>query len=132
MDIKLASRQFNKLSRKMRNMLDEIRSQERYIMNLCVNKARMSRKIFINSFLNFETNLDWVASHKGKNYFNDLNHYAQDIQRAQKKLISLQEQMHMTIAEIKEVNFHCKKIYESWFTILGSHSRRKYWFDESG
>jgi RNA polymerase primary sigma factor len=104
MDIKLASRQFNKLSRKMRNMLDEIRSQERYIMNLCVNKARMSRKIFINSFLNFETNLDWVDSHKGKSYFNDLDHYAQDIQRSQKKLISLQEQMHMTIAEIKEVN----------------------------
>ncbi len=104
MDIKLASRQFNKLSRKMRSMLDEIRSQERYIMNLCVNKAKMSRKVFINSFLNFETNLDWIDSHKGKSYFNDLNNYAQDIQRAQKKLITLQEQMRMTIAEIKEVN----------------------------
>jgi len=104
MDIKLASRQFNKLSRKMRSMLDEIRSQERYIMNLCVNKARMSRKVFINSFLNNETNLAWVSQHKGKNYFTDLNNYASDIQRAQKKLIALQDQMHMTIAEIKEVN----------------------------
>lgn len=104
MDIKLASRQFNKLSRKMRNMLDEIRSQERYIMNLCVNKARMSRKVFINSFLNNETNLEWIDGHQGKNYSNDLNNYALDIQRAQKKLISLQDQMRMTIAEIKEVN----------------------------
>ncbi len=104
MDIKLASRQFNKLSRKMRSMLDEIRSQERYIMNLCVNKARMSRKAFINSFLNNETNLEWVSQHKGKNYFTDLDNYASDIQRAQKKLIALQDQMRMTIAEIKEVN----------------------------
>jgi RNA polymerase primary sigma factor len=104
MDIKLASRQFNKLSRKMRSMLDEIRSQERYIMNLCVNKARMTRKVFITSFLNNETNLEWAAEHKGKSYFSDLNNYASDIQRAQKKLIALQEQMRMTIAEIKEVN----------------------------
>lgn len=104
MDIKLASRQFNKLSRKMRSMLDEIRAQERYIMNLCVNKARMSRKIFITSFLNNETNLDWSTQHKGKNYFNDLKEYIPDIQRAQKKLLTLQEQMKMTIAEIKEVN----------------------------
>lgn len=104
MEIKLASRQFNKLSKKMRTMLDEIRAQERYIMNLCVNKARMSRKTFIQSFLGHETNLDWVIGHKGKSYFADLEGYALDIQRAQKKLLTLQEQMKMTIAEIKEVN----------------------------
>src|SRR3990167_321383 len=39
MDIKLSPRQFNKLSRKMRSMLDEIRAQERVIMDLCVNKC---------------------------------------------------------------------------------------------
>lgn len=104
MDIKLASRQFNKLSRKMRALLDEIRAQERYIMNICVNKARMSRKIFINSFLNNETNLEWSNLHKGKPYYNDLSEFLPDIQRAQKKFITLQEQMKMTIAEIKEVN----------------------------
>lgn len=104
MDIKLAARQFNKLSRKMRSMLDEIRAQERYIMNICVNKARMPRKIFINSFLNNETNLGWGDQHKGKPYFNDLEDFISDIQRAQNKLVSLQNQMKMTIAEIKEVN----------------------------
>lgn len=104
MDIKLASRQFNKLSRKMRSMLDEIRSQERHIMNLCVNKARMPRKLFITSFLNNETNLDWIESHQNKNYSNDIMAYAAEIQRAQSKLITLQDQMHMSIAEIKEVN----------------------------
>lgn len=104
MDIKLAARQFNKLSRKMRNLLDEIRAQERYIMNLCVNKARMPRKIFITSFLNNETNLEWCDGHKGKNYFDELNEFAQDIQRAQRKLLTLQEQMKMSIPEIKEVN----------------------------
>ena len=58
MDIKLAARQCNKLSRKMRSLLDEIRAQERYIMNLCVNKARMPRKIF--KFFLEQTNLEWL------------------------------------------------------------------------
>lgn len=104
MDIKLASRQFNKLSRKMRNMLDEIRTQERFIMNLCVNKSRMPRKAFISSFLNNETNVDWINGHEDKAYYGELEKFVPDIQRAQKKLVALQEHMKMTIAEIKEVN----------------------------
>lgn len=106
MEIKLASRQFNKLSRKMRSLLDEIRLQERHIMNLCVNKARMPRKAFITAFLNNETNLDWLVpgDHKSKNYYVEVERILPDIQRSQKKLITLEEQMKMTIAEIKEVN----------------------------
>src|SRR6185503_19328948 len=52
MDIKLSPRQFNKLSRKMRSLLDEIRAQERMIMDLCVNRAKLPRKVFITSFVN--------------------------------------------------------------------------------
>lgn len=104
MDIKLSPRQFNKLSRKMRNMLDEIRSQERMIMDLCVNKGKLPRKAFITSFINNETNVEWIKQHEGKAYFADMEKYVPDIHRAQKKLISLEEQMRMTIAEIKEVN----------------------------
>ena len=103
-DIKLASRQFNKLSRKMRSLLDEIRLQERHIMNLCVNKAKMPRKAFITAFLNNETNLDWLAEHKTKPYYKDVETHLTETNRAQKKLILLQEQMKMSIAEIKEVN----------------------------
>lgn len=104
MDIKLSPRQFNKLSRKMRSMLDEIRAQERMIMDLCVNKGKLPRKAFIASFINNETNIDWIQEHQGKSYYNDLERFVPDIQRSQKRLVSLQEQMRMTIAEIKEVN----------------------------
>ena len=104
MDIKLSPRQFNKLSRKMRHMLDEIRVQERTIMDLCVNKGKLPRKAFINAFINNEINLDWMAQKLSKNFLADLEKYVPDIQRAQKKLIVLQEYMRMSIAEIKEVN----------------------------
>ncbi len=100
MDIKLASRQFNKLSRKMRSLLDEIRTQERHIMNLCVNKGKMPRKTFISAFVNNETNLNWLS----KNAAKDLDKLMVEIQRSQNKLIALEEHMKMKIAEIKEVN----------------------------
>jgi RNA polymerase primary sigma factor len=104
MDIKLSPRQFLKLSKKMRSMLDEIRLQERTIMDLCVNKGKLPRKAFITSFVGHETNLDWINEHKSKNYYGDLERFVPDMQRAQKKLVTLEEQMRMTIAEIKEVN----------------------------
>lgn len=104
MDIKLSPRQFHKLSRKMRSMLDEIRAQERLIMDLCVNKAKLPRKVFITAFISNETNLDWQTQKLSKNHIQDLEKFAPEILRSQKKLINLQEQMRMTIAEIKEVN----------------------------
>ena len=104
MDIKLAARQFNKLSKKMRSLLDEIRQQERHIMHLCVVKGKMPRKAFISSFLNNETNLKWIDDHKTKAYYRELDAHIPEMQRAQKKLVTLEEQMKMSIAEIKEVN----------------------------
>jgi RNA polymerase primary sigma factor len=102
MDIKLSPRQFNKLSKKMRSMLDEIRSQERVIMDYCVNKAKISRKAFITAFVGHETNINWLD--QDKDLAKQLEHVIADIQRAQKKLIALEEQMRMSIADIKEVN----------------------------
>jgi RNA polymerase primary sigma factor len=104
MDIKLSPRQFNKLSKKMRHMLDEIRMQERAILDYCVNKSKLPRKAFITAFVNNETNLNWVDGIKGKISDADFDAYVPDIHRAQNKLIALENQMHMTIAEIKEVN----------------------------
>lgn len=104
MDIKLSPRQFNKLSRKMRSLLTEIRLQERTIMNLCVNKCKIQRKAFITSFAGNETNLDWIQSNSRKSGFAELSKFMPDIHRSQKKLITLEEQMRMSIPEIKEVN----------------------------
>ena len=59
--------------RKMRSMLDEIRAQERLIMDLCVHKGKLPRKAFITSFIHNETNLEWINElHTPKAYFADL------------------------------------------------------------
>lgn len=104
MDIKLSPRQFNKLSKRMRSMLDEIRAQERLIMDYCVNKAKLPRKTFINVFVGQETNVDWAGRIENKQHAESIAPYVAEVQRAQRKLIALEEQMRMTIMDIKEVN----------------------------
>ncbi len=53
-------RQLDKLTRKMRDLLDKIRIQERVIMRLCINNAKMPRQPFIRTFPKNETNEKWL------------------------------------------------------------------------
>lgn len=103
---KLAPKQFNRQIRKVREMLDNVREQERIILNLCVTKAATPRKDFIASFPNNETNLDWLEEYSKahKNRAPALKAVAEEVQRAQKKLVALEEQTALVIAEIKEIN----------------------------
>ena len=103
---KLTPRQFEYLTRKMRALLNDVRVQERTAMRLCVNKAKMPRKIFIKEFPGHETDLAWVDAQikKGaKSYGPALERCAIEIRRAQKKLLIIEES-NISIDEIKEVN----------------------------
>jgi RNA polymerase primary sigma factor len=106
MKFKLTPRQFDKLANKMRSMLEQIRAQERFILDICVNKAKMQRKAFISSFPGHETDLDWLKTHlqTSKPYAAVLQQYEADIMRAQKKLLTLQQQTRLNVQEIKEIN----------------------------
>ncbi len=112
MDIKLSPKQFNKLSCKMRGLLDDIRAQERLIMDYCVNKAKLPRKVFITAFVNHATDPKWLSIKEAAPFVAALEKYKPEIERAQKRLIAIEEQMRMSIAEIKEVN-RCLSIGEA-------------------
>jgi RNA polymerase primary sigma factor len=103
---KLAPRQFNRQIRKIRDMLERVREQERLILNFCVNKAKTPRKTFIASFPNHETNLNWLDQYVKENKKQEaiLEEFRAEIERAQKKLIELEKETDLSIAEIKEVN----------------------------
>ena len=75
----------------LRSAITFIRSQERSIMDMAVNVARMPRKEFITSFPDNETNLDWLSDQiaAGKGYSNALKEIRDDVLRAQKKLLEL-------------------------------------------
>ena len=106
LEFKLVPVTFNRLVHTLRDSIERIRGQERIIMNLCVDKARMPRKEFIASFPDNETNLDWIHDQikKGKDYSEALQEHADEILRAQKRLVNIENDCQLTIGEIKETN----------------------------
>ncbi|MFZ0218706.1 MAG: RNA polymerase sigma factor RpoD [Candidatus Aquirickettsiella sp.] len=103
---KLIPRQLDKLTRKMRDLLEKIRMQERVIMRLCINEAKMPRQLFISTFPKNETNENFLKKHINakKSYSQTLKSLHIPITAAQNKLRELEKIIGMTIAEIKEIN----------------------------
>lgn len=106
MPIKLVPKQYDALVVRVREALDRLRGQERAIMQLCVRDARMPRADFLRLFPGNEVDLDWAASlAKGKSkYAEAIGNLQADIQRCQQKLIALQDESDLTLAEIKDIN----------------------------
>jgi len=106
MELKLTQKQIDRLVDQIRDMVDRIRAQEKIMMNICVNKARMPRKDFIVSFPDNETDPEWLAKHidAGKPYSAVLEQYKDEILRAQNKLITMEQECNMSIRLIKEIN----------------------------
>ncbi len=75
-------------------------------MQLCVRDARMPRADFLRQFPSNETNLDWaeqLAAGKSK-YAEAIGNRKEEIQRCQQKLIELEQQCELAIADIKDIN----------------------------
>jgi RNA polymerase primary sigma factor len=106
MPIKLIPKQYDALMVRVRDSLQRLRAQERAIMQLCVRDARMPRTDFLRQFPSNEIDITWtdkLAKGKGK-YTEAIARLQPDIQRCQQKLIALQAEIGLTLAEIKDVN----------------------------
>ncbi|GAC1034825.1 RNA polymerase sigma factor RpoD [Pseudomonas sp. No.21] len=106
MPIKLVPKQFDALVDRVRDALDRVRAQERAIMQLCVRDARMPRADFLRLFPGNEVDLTWVEGlAKGKaKYAEALGKLVDDVKRNQQKLIDLEKEVDLKVAEIKDVN----------------------------
>jgi RNA polymerase primary sigma factor len=106
MELKLAPKVFDQLVGQLREVINQIRGQERMVMALCVRDAGMPRKDFIASFPKNETNLHWVDKHirQKRKYSSALNKGKEDIQKAQKRLQKIEELTALTIGDLKEIN----------------------------
>ncbi|MFJ2427830.1 RNA polymerase sigma factor RpoD [Pseudomonas sp. NPDC087804] len=106
MPIKLVPKQFEGLVERVRGALDRLRQQERAIMQLCVRDARMPRADFLRQFPGNEVDESWSdALAKGKSkYAEAIGRVQPDIIRCQQKLIALETETGLTIAEIKDIN----------------------------
>ena len=104
--IKLSPRYYDELVSRVRGFIDRVRTQERTIMRLCTQRGRMPRQDFIKGFPGNETNENWfdevVAS--GKPYSSAIEAQLFDLKRAQRRLIQVEQEVGLTLPEIKEVN----------------------------
>jgi RNA polymerase primary sigma factor len=103
---KLTPKLFDHLVNQARAALFRVRRHERGIMSLCVRNAGMPRKIFVSTFPGSEVDEKWIEQFaKGKeSWVNRLQDVAEEVQRTQRKLQSMQEESGLTVAEIKEIN----------------------------
>ena len=106
MELKLSPRMFDALTDQLRSHISEIRQIEKEIMIIAVRDAGMPRKDFIATFPKNETSPRWILKHvkAGKKYSAPLAKLKDEVERRQKKLTLLEEQYHLTVNDIKEIN----------------------------
>ncbi len=104
--LKLTPRMTETLTSNLRRLVETIRSQERQIMFLCVQKAGMPRKDFIKSFPDNETNTRWLDRQiKSKRKWSSaLGKQREEVVRLQNRLRATETETHLSIGELKEIN----------------------------
>lgn len=105
---KLTPRQFDPILKDARDVISNIRTEERNIMTLCVRQAGMDRKHFITNFPGNESNEKWLSAQqrlkKNATISDRLESVKADVQRSQRKLAKVETLLGMTLPEIKDIN----------------------------
>jgi RNA polymerase primary sigma factor len=107
MNIRFTSRSIERLCDSVRDMVEQVRGCERKIQQICVDRVKMPRPHFIQSFPGNEINLDWADAEVAaapKTYVAILTRNAPDIKEEQKKLLALQDRIGISLKELKDIN----------------------------
>jgi RNA polymerase primary sigma factor len=106
MEFKLTPKTLVYLNDLMAETVEEIRKQERIIMDIVVEQGRMNRRDFIDSFQGNETNTSWSDKHvrAKKHYSSTIKKHLDEIIAAQTKLGEIADDRGMSIADIKEIS----------------------------
>jgi len=106
MELKLSPKLTDLMVTELKRDITTIRTQERSVLHMAVVKSGMPRKDFISSFEKSQTDLEWIEKHirAKRKHSSTLSKLKNDILRAQRKLISIEEKTALFIPEIKEIN----------------------------
>ena len=106
MEFKLTPKTLIYLNNLMSETIDEVRKQEKIIMDIVVEDARMNRRDFIDSFQGNESNLEWADKfiRAKKHYSSTIKKHHDDILAAQQKLAEIAEDRGLSLSEIKEIS----------------------------
>ncbi len=85
---------------------NEIREKEKTILEICVKKAKMPKKEFINSFTANEASSKWLDQYlsDGQPYAQVLREHEEEIRKAQSGLAEIEKTHGLSIAALKDIN----------------------------
>ncbi len=106
MAFRFSAKQVEILCGQVRELVQDVRTHERKILEFCVNKSGMTRQYFIKSFVGNEIDLGWLDDELAKNqpYTEVLSRYRDSVIDQQDRLIALQEKIGLPIKELKDIN----------------------------
>ncbi len=104
--IRFGAKQIEFLCDSVRQVVEEVRTYERAIMDLAIDKSGMPRAHFIKTFPGAEVDLYWIERELEvrKPYTDILARFAPDIVEFQRKLIDVQDRVGIPLRELKEIN----------------------------
>ena len=103
--LKLSPKRFETISLTARALAKAIRDAERQIYDICTQDCNMPRKDFLEIFRDNQTNfkfLDGTIRSK-KNYAKLLKEVKPDVNKIQKRILSLTENVGMSVEELKDI-----------------------------
>ncbi len=106
LQFKLVPKIIDELTFKLRDVVSAIREQETLIRQVCVVKAGISKKAFIEAFKNNAVNPKWLdklLSAKSAQA-EVLRQYESQLRRAQNHLIEMETKSRLSIQEVKDIN----------------------------
>ena len=103
-DVRLAPKLVSSMMELVSNRIDVVKVKEKTVRDLCLDSG-MPKEVFYSSFTGNETNFDWLKSvNLDKSVIESLKKQKENIYYIQKSLIEQEEEMQITIAELKEIN----------------------------
>ena len=103
--LKLSPKRFETISLTARALAKAIRDSEREIYDICIQDCNMPRKDFLEIFKDNQTNLKFLDStiRSKKNYAKLLKDVKPDVNKIQKRIMNLTDNVGMTVAELKDI-----------------------------
>jgi RNA polymerase primary sigma factor len=103
--LKLSPKRFETISLTARALAKAIRDYERQIYDICTQDCNMPRKDFLEIFKNNQTNFKFLDStiRSKKNYAKLLKDVKPDVNKIQKRILSLTENVGMNVQELKDI-----------------------------
>ena len=105
-EFKLNPKLFEVLAEIVTGVIKDVRKAKQSIFDICVKQAKMTRKDFLASFKDNETNLKWVdsVSKQKKSFAPIIKKNKSIIVDYQKILAELEEENNLTVAEMEALN----------------------------